>query len=490
MKKTLLAIATAAAASSATAGNYFEPLTAPNTDTTSFYSAPFKLPEHFSQEFVASRSTMAALFAAKGETFPSTFGNWDMLDFGGDDNEFIFIPHEVSSGAGVTRLNRDTGDAVVLLQGDPGLPYDTDPSDGFDKLGGNYGRLDPAVMTPAGTLVTGEEGSPSRLFELMNPTAATGKYDADWRWLSNIPAVNHEGIQFDAYGNMYVVDENSSGSIYKFVPAVPGDYSYGQVFVLKVAGGFNEGATGAAVWEPLTDADNQAITTANPFDFTSVGGRAAADEVGGTGYCRPEDMTMGKLASGNEVLSFTATCTYNVYSVELVSSDSAMVREFVSAYTTPDTIGNDPVGQANGANYGLSSPDNLATDVAGNIFIIEDQNPGDIWMANDADKDGIAESIAMFASLGNYGSEPTGFKADPRDPFTFYVHVQHPGSAYNNDDALWVIRHDVTNACDCQTATNHGKYVSCVTKAAKSMGIKGEMKSYLMDVAAMSSCGK
>ena len=67
--------------------------------------------------------------------------------------------------------------------------------------------------------------------------------------------------------------------------------------------------------------------------------------------------------------------------------------------------------------YGLSSPDNLASDVAGNVFIIEDQNQGDIWIANDADKDGVAESIAMFASLGDYGSEPTDFKVDPRDPF-------------------------------------------------------------------------
>ena len=487
-----VAITSACLATAVHAGVYFEPLSAPNlnNDVGSFNNAPFALPENYSLDFVASRESLTADFNDQGETYPATFGNWDMLDFGGDNAEFIYIPHEVGDGAGVTRLNRDTGEAVVLLEGIPGSDFDLDPSNGWDHLNDNFGGLDPAVLTPAGTLITAEEwAGGGRLFELANPLTATSPANADWRWLSNFPSVSHEGIQFDSSGNMYFVDENSSGSIYKFVPTTAGDLSHGQTFVMVVDGGNVDGALGQANWVALTDENNEALTDADPFDFYNRGGRAAADELGATGYCRPEDLTVGTLANGNEVISFAATCSNIVYSIELTTDSTATVREYFNSDVTPDAIGNNPVGSGDSdSEYGLDDPDNLATDAAGNIFIIEDENPGDIWQAVDEDKDGVAERVALFASLGQYGSEPTGFKADPRDPFTWYVNIQHP-SGQGNNDALWVIKHNIADSCDCQAAGNHGRYVSCVAKSAKEMGIRGSIKSALMDLAANSSCG-
>ena len=496
MSKKLIAAAALVAMSGSAyaAGSYFEPLSAPNTatDAASFNNNPFNLPPNFSQEFVASRTSLAADFVAKGEVYPATFGNWDMLDFGGSNAEYIFIPHEVGDGAGLTRLNRNTGEAVVLLQGIPAHPFDTDPTDGWDHMNDNFGGLDPAKMTPAGTLLTAEEwAGGGRMFELLNPTTATGQLDANWRWLTSIPSVSHEGVQFDKAGNMYFVDENSSGSIYRFEPKTANDLSKGRTSVLVVNGGGVDGAVGHAQWVPITDMDSNATTTADPFDYTSRGGRAAADEVGGTGYCRPEDLSVTTLASGNEALYFPATCAQIIYSVELIDESNAVVREFVNSNVTPDVLGNNPVGTGGGnaSVYGLNNPDNVAADVAGNVFIIEDQNPGDIWMAIDEDKDGVAESVALFASLGKYGSEPTGFKNDPRDPFIWYVHVQHP-STHGNNDALWIIKHDIADECGCQSSKNHGAYVSCVAHAAKDMGISGSIKQALMKVAAKSSCGK
>jgi len=494
-KKIIIAAALVAMSGAVNAtGPYFEPLSEPNTatDADSLNNNPFSLPPNFSQEFVASRASLSIHFAAKGEVYPATFGNWDMLDFGGNNAEYIFIPHEVGDGAGVTRLNRDTGEAVVLLQGIPATPFDSDPTDGWDHLNDNFGALDPAKWTSAGTLVVAEEWAGNgRMFELLNPTTATNPADAQWRWLTSIPSVSHEGVQFDKAGNMYFVDENSSGSIYRFEPKTSNDLSKGRTSVLVVNGGGVDSVAGHAQWIPITDMDNNALTTADPFDYTSRGGRAAADEVGGTGYNRPEDLTVVTLASGNQAIIFTATGEDAGYSVELLDESTAIVREFFNSQVTPDKLGNNPVGNggSNDSVYGLNNPDNLAADVAGNVFIVEDQNPGDIWMAIDEDKDGVAESVALFASLGKYDSEPTGFRNDPRDPFTWYVNIQHP-SAYGNNDALWVIKHDITDECNCQSSKNHGAYVSCVTHAAKNLGISGSIKDALMNVAAKSSCGK
>jgi len=110
-------------------------------------------------------------------------------------------------------------------------------------------------------------------------------------------------------------------------------------------------------------------------------------------------------------------------------------------------------------------------------------------MASDDDKDGVAESISLFASLGRYGSEPTGFKNEARDPLTWFVNIQHP-SGQGDNDALWIIKHDVAEMCNCQSASNHGKYVSCIAQASKDLGVKGMIKDNLLEVAANSSCGK
>ncbi len=502
-KKLLLtAVGACAIAGSAHAGTYFEPLTQPNTnsDLASFNNAPFEIPQNYSQEFIASRKTLNAALGGDpnltGEVgaFPPSFGNWDMIDFGGVNSEFIFIPHEVQianddGGAGVTRYNRDTGEIVILLEGNRSGIADNDPTDGWDHTDDDFTGLDPAVMTPAGTLLTGEEWGfgGGRLFELMNPTDAniTGPADADWRWLDSIPSVSHEGLKFDKDGNLYFVDENSSGSIYKFEPKVGNDYSVGSTSVLVVGAGGVDGEVGNGQWVAITDMDNNALTTADPFDYNIRGGRIAADEVGGTGYCRPEDMDVRELPNGKEMLYVAATCANIVYSIELVDADNAIVREFVNSDVTPDLIGNNPVGTGNPSDstYGLDDPDNVAIDAAGNVFIIEDENPGDIWQAVDDNKDGVAEYVALFASLGKYGSEPTGFIIDPRDPFTWLVAIQHP-SAHENNDALWYIRHDVSEGCDYLSAKNQGEYVSCITKAAKDLGINGQIKAALLDVAA------
>ena len=84
----------------------------------------------------------------------------------------------------------------------------------------------------------------------------------------------------------------------------------------------------------------------------------------------------------------------------------------------------------------FDDPDNLTIDDTGAIYVVEDEDPADIWKIFDSDRDGVAESMGIWASLGIDGSEPTGLVPDPRSSKRFYVVVQHPN---NDNDALWRI---------------------------------------------------
>lgn len=110
----------------------------------------------------------------------------------------------------------------------------------------------------------------------------------------------------------------------------------------------------------------------------------------------------------------------------------------MNSLTTPGNLSS-PVGVgANDTVYGIDHVDNLAVEFGPNgelqLFIVEDENPSDIWVATDADGDGVAEIVDLFASLGVPGSEATGFIIDPRGGYL--VNIQHPGSG---NDALWSI---------------------------------------------------
>ena len=445
MNKMLAAVFVATVPTGANAIDSFTPLTAPATSlNTNEATNPFLLPAGWMATKVTDRITLSSQTG-----FQSTFGSWDMMDIGGIYNEFIYIPMEVGKGSGVVRYNRDTGISTTLMGGNNTGVFSSTPGT-WSATNDDYGSFDPAVITPSNTLLVAEDWSGNgRIFEISNPDTATGTADSSASWLSNIPFVSHEGIKFDSLGRMYFIDENSSGSLYRMTPNVAGDLASGKVEVMKVdgfasnaslAGTGQAGRTGVGVWVEIVDADGNALTTADPFDFTARGGRAAADEVGATPFGRPEDLEIGTLANGNEAIFMATTDENIVWSVELDAdgNEGVNVSEFVNSLTTPSSQSS-PVGTgASDAVYGMDDVDNLAFEIGPNgelqLFVVEDENPSDIWVATDADGDGVADIIDLFASLGVPGSEATGFIVDPRGGYL--VNVQHPSSA---NDALWSI---------------------------------------------------
>ena len=82
---------------------------------------------------------------------------------------------------------------------------------------------------------------------------------------------------------------------------------------------------------------------------------------------------------------------------------------------------------------GLDNPDNLALDNQGNVYIIEDNGPGDIFVARvSRGNERVAGEVVRFASLSDCEAEPTGFYFD-RNSKTAWVHVQHAGGVLRND---------------------------------------------------------
>ncbi len=464
--KTVLAASVLAASTYSFAASdiFFNPLTqsavvsAGNSSVEQ--NSPWLVPAGLSQENLTSMAeaedaVYQSILRVPGAGRSASMFDMISFDRGG---EYIFIPHETPFGAGVTRYDIEDDFAEVLFGGDLG--------GATGDWSNDYAAFDPSTYTPNGTLMLGEEWSgEGRIIEVMNPHAAVA--DIEIRELESIANVAHEGLRFSKDGmTLYFVDEWNSGSLYKFVMDTEGDYTSGQTFVLKVLGfdgaaedlwndASNENAsrTGWANWVPLTDKDGKYLTETDPFrngptndprtNDDTRGGRVAADEVGATPYGRPEDMEVATLANGNEVVYFAATSERTIYSVEMLEDNAAVVRVAVNDVDTPKNAGFLPTSAE------MNSPDNLAQDALGNIYVIEDApngsaTGGDIWFIRDTDNNGVGESLDHFMSLQVAGSEATGMIFNPVKSTEFVVAIQHPSSTVLEDypegtgDALWV----------------------------------------------------
>ena len=192
------------------------------------------------------------------------------------------------------------------------------------------------------------------------------------------------------------------------------------------------GAAGQATWVNFTNAGGTAlpgaVTVTDPAGIQAVDGRATtlaaaaaapANPYQGSAFNRPEDIQIQTLKNGEQVLYVATTGSHEVFSINLKTNK---VQSFASQ-ATMDVATGKAVGD------GFLSPDNLAVDADGNIYIVEDRADGTnaIWFATDADRDGVAESLSRWSMLSKANGEPTGLFFDPTNPNRAYVNVMFQG---------------------------------------------------------------
>lgn len=368
-------------------------------------AAPWNIPEGFTQELVSGE-----LSDRCGGTGLNIYGDglddWEDMntvnETGRQAGRYLYRTHEVRlsnpgddatypAGGAVSVVDLETCEAKVIAQ---------DPT---------WTALDGIRWTPWGTVLFAEETTNGRLFELVlddsDPMSGT---------VEERPAVGllaHEGIEVGNDGSIYVVDEfrgqtaGFGGGIYRFVPDRRGDLSSGALYALAVEGA---DGVGQGSW-------------VGPIDPATA--RFSGTSAGGTGYQRPED-----LERIGDVL-YVAVTEGLGYDGRVLAVDLSSLE--VTNFVKPGVN----VGvEINGIQTGFDNPDNLAEGPNHRLWIIEDNVPSDIWVAQG--RSGQATSVDLFASLTDPGAEGTGIYFG-KDPKTLFVNVQHSAAA--DGDGTWAI---------------------------------------------------
>ena len=384
----------------ASAGNGpmpFDPITgSAYGQQTTTWTEPFLLPEGCSQRRVSDETVL--------DIYPGVDDLTDMNvtnESGRHAGRYLYRTHEVGSDGSVSVVDLKTGATKVLTQ-DPG-----------------YRRLDGLTWTPWGTVLFAEETAGGRLFEaFLDPKDPSVAIRVEAR--PELGIMRHEGIGADQDGAVYIIDELNGGSIYRFVPTVRGDLSDGQLYALRLTGLDDD----EQVWNEATYSEKVGAFEWVPLEMAAVvqDADAASNAVHATEFGRPEDVQLIK-----NVLYVANTTEDRVVAINL--STNQLTGFVQSGVNLP--VENEAAGVT-----GFNSPDNLAAGTTGELWIVEDNTPSDIWVANKKINDGVAAKVELFASLLDPDAEATGIYFG-KDPHTLYVNIQHPAKPLA--DGTWAI---------------------------------------------------
>ncbi|SOD21020.1 alkaline phosphatase PhoX [Nitrosomonas ureae] len=386
------------------------------TDPRILDSEPWVIPKGFTQHIIADERHL--------DIYPGSNDLPDMNtvnETGKHAGRYLYRTHEVRpdlapyAGGAVSIVDLQTGKADILVQ-----RHDWEGLDGL-------------VWTPWQTLLFAEETISAALPDPEAPDAESGmlyeiifaKNDpttaAEIKVRPMLGSLSHEGIEIDDEGNVYVIDETKTGSIYKFVPHTYGDLSRGQLYVLRVKNGVK---TGEAEWIALD------------MNQVQVNARVAAQAVGATPFCRPEDLERIEHTLFAALTCEDANDPINTNGPGAILAIKLATIPIVSYFVQPGVnvpYEVKPTSTAFGVT-GFMRPDNLARSPDGKLWIVEDNPNSDIWVAlPDEDGDGFSDGVYLFASLKDAAAEGTGIYFG-KDPHTLFVNIQHSGTG--NDKTM------------------------------------------------------
>lgn len=381
-------------------------------------SAPWKLPKGFDQTVVSNETNLNIYDGDRDDWHDMNTVN----ETGRKAGRYMYRTHELRypdnqpEGGTVSVVDLKTGATKILAQDN------------------SWSALDGIRWTPWGSVLFAEEVEGGRLFDiflkddLMTVSAVVDR--------PNVGRLAHEGIDLDKDGNVYVVDEHRGrasgcsgtvpcgGGIYRFVPDNFGDLSSGSLYVLDIEENTRRDNTGQGAW-------------LGPID--PLNARESGTAAGGVSYQRPEDVEV----IGDTLYVAITEGSRDEYGDEYyegrvlaIDLNTMAVTNFIKpGVNVPVEIG--CPGDA-GFQTGFDSVDNLAEAPNGNLVVIEDNVPSDIWFASSkTDAYGASKKVELFASLTDPEAEGTGIYFSPLDPGTLYVNVQH--SAADDGDGTWAI---------------------------------------------------
>lgn len=405
-------------------GFNFRPIDASADSTDWNPAAPWKLPRGFDQSVVSDESSLNIYDAGRDDWHDMNTVN----ETGVQAGRYLYTTHEVRGapeGGSVSVVDLETGVTKLLAQ-------DT-----------TWDAVDGIRWTPWGSLLIAEEVAGGRLIEIfLDPNdrmTASAVVDRP-----SVGRIAHEGIDVDRDGNIYVVDEHRGrtqgcngivpcgGGIYRFVPDSYGDLSSGKLYALAVDG---MDGVGQGTWVGPIDPQNA---------------RESGSAAGAQSYQRPEDLEVigdtlyvaitegprdAVTDAGTGLLAFTS----ELYDARVIAIDLKTLA--VTNFVKPGVNVPVEIGRPGDADFqtGFDSVDNLAEAPNGDLVMIEDNVPSDIWFASRrTDAFGASKNVELFASLTDPDAEGTGIYFSPLDPHTLFVNVQH--SANPDGDGTWAIR--------------------------------------------------
>ena len=228
---------------------------------------------------------------------------------------------------------------------------------------------------------------------------------------------------------VYTGDDTVNQCLYKFIGSKPGSLSEGTLYVAN---------TVLSRWEPLVYEKSKALQKFFKSQTeVLIRLREAAKLVGGSPLDRPEDIEIDPI-NGNVLVALTNNSTVKNYFGSILKIEEANGDHEALTFKSE-------VYLAGGEDTGFACPDNMAFDLAGNLWFTSDmsgslmnkepytafKNNGLFFVPREGEQAGQVIQVASAPT----DAELTGPWFAP-DGKTLFMSVQHPGEYSPSMDQL------------------------------------------------------